>query len=119
MAKPNTTAPCCPDWRPGIDKINAVIYFAGIHHGSYDGKPFRFCPWCGKKVVLDERLSAGARSILDQLRGPAFAGQMTLLVDDKDENEQRIYRWARELVEAGYATIRSLGIGHHVLKLKE
>jgi len=42
---------CCPDWTPGNNKIDAFIVNASLRAGKdlYDGKPFKFCPWCGKE----------------------------------------------------------------------
>ena len=42
---------CCPDWQPGLAKINGFIVLQSIRVGKdlYDGKPFIFCPWCGAK----------------------------------------------------------------------
>lgn len=43
---------CCPDWYPQIDKLNTPILIQFARSGGtykFDGKPFVFCPWCGKK----------------------------------------------------------------------
>ena len=45
----------CPDWKPQIEKVNAPIQLQSVRSGfrwKYDGKPFKFCPWCGHE--LDE-----------------------------------------------------------------
>ena len=41
---------CCEYYQEGMDKINAPIILATIRagHRTYDGKPFNYCPWCGK-----------------------------------------------------------------------
>lgn len=43
---------CCEDWKPQCEKVNAPIMLAfarNPQNPQYDGKPFRFCPWCGAK----------------------------------------------------------------------
>ena len=43
----------CSDWKPNIEKVNAPLMLAAArnpHHKQYDGKPFRFCPWCGQEL---------------------------------------------------------------------
>jgi len=41
----------CADWEPGISKINGYIDVGRIHSmGDYTGKPFKYCPWCGKHL---------------------------------------------------------------------
>ena len=44
----------CEDWQPNVDIINGYISFGTIHYGfnpkGYDGKPFKYCPWCGKQL---------------------------------------------------------------------
>lgn len=48
----------CKDWQPGIDKINAYISLQFARSGGatqYTGQPFNFCPWCGKKLVDEEK----------------------------------------------------------------
>lgn len=41
--------PCCPEWEPGIETLNAPIILQSVRAGRdlYTGVPFRFCPWCG------------------------------------------------------------------------
>jgi len=45
----------CKDWKPNIKIINGYITMDAIHawgnKDGYTGKAFRFCPWCGKKLV--------------------------------------------------------------------
>jgi len=46
----------CEDWIPECEKINAPIQLQSARSGfrwQYDGKPFKFCPWCGKKLKDD------------------------------------------------------------------
>ena len=51
-------APCCPDWDEQTSIINSYIAFTSIRSGhdtflQQGGKPFAYCPWCGRKVVAD------------------------------------------------------------------
>ena len=57
-----TTKRCCFGWGPGVKKLNGVIEFGNARQIHYDGRPFLFCPWCGKKIVTErvEWLSGGA-----------------------------------------------------------
>ncbi len=43
---------CCDYYQEGLDKLNAPIILASVRAGYnlYDGKPFVYCPWCGKKT---------------------------------------------------------------------
>lgn len=40
---------CCGLWKEQVGKLNSVIALQQIRAGApmWDGKPFRFCPWCG------------------------------------------------------------------------
>lgn len=41
---------CCHDYEPEIKKIDSYITTETARTGKlYDGKPFKFCPWCGCK----------------------------------------------------------------------
>jgi hypothetical protein len=43
----------CTDWREQIAKVNGPIEMQAIRSGfrhQYDGKPFKFCPWCGQEL---------------------------------------------------------------------
>lgn len=45
----------CKDWEPEIKKLNGPITLQSVRSGGaykYDGKPFNFCPWCGKRLAL-------------------------------------------------------------------
>lgn len=39
----------CEDWAPEIEKVNGPIVLWSIRAGRdlFNGKPFKFCPWCG------------------------------------------------------------------------
>lgn len=44
---------CCEDWPEQIKKVNGPIVLQSIGAGrdlykETGGKPFRYCPWCGK-----------------------------------------------------------------------
>jgi len=45
-------AACCDYYQTGLDKINNIIALQVVRTGKqvYDGKPFVYCPWCGKKT---------------------------------------------------------------------
>jgi len=41
----------CADYARGIDKINGYIASGILHQmPEYNGKPFKYCPWCGSKL---------------------------------------------------------------------
>lgn len=47
----------CEDWEPNIEKVNSLMCSAfNISHGltGYNGKIFKYCPWCGKKLKNKE-----------------------------------------------------------------
>ena len=45
------STPCCASYLDGIEQINNAFMLSTLHHGApYTAPPFRFCPWCGKKV---------------------------------------------------------------------
>ena len=50
---------CCPDWPVQIEKVNGPIVLQSLRAGRdlYDGIPFRYCPWCGKKRPEQEKQS--------------------------------------------------------------
>lgn len=41
---------CCQEWVENIDKINDPIILQSLRNPGYvyNGKPFVYCPWCGK-----------------------------------------------------------------------
>lgn len=44
----------CSDWKDNIDKLNSGTLFMAMRgYGQYDGKVFKYCPWCGKELVED------------------------------------------------------------------
>lgn len=43
----------CIDWKFNIDKVNAPFILAAARNPgriNYDGKQFRYCPWCSKPL---------------------------------------------------------------------
>ena len=49
----------CKYWEPNIDKINSFIMLGFSHSIKFDGVPFIYCPWCGKKLVEKEKKKNG------------------------------------------------------------
>ena len=48
---------CCDEFEPGIKAIDGPIVLQAVRSGVldfYKGKPFLFCPWCGKKIEEEE-----------------------------------------------------------------
>lgn len=46
----------CQDWIENIEKLNAPLRLQTIRSGftwQYDGKKFRYCPWCGKELSTE------------------------------------------------------------------
>lgn len=44
---------CCNDWETELPKVNAPIILQSARSGGlyqYDGKAFRYCPWCGAQL---------------------------------------------------------------------
>lgn len=54
----NKPKPCCKDWEKQIKLVNETIEW-GIYNTNSaiiadtrrNRKPFRYCPWCGKKIT--------------------------------------------------------------------
>lgn len=42
----------CDKWADNILKLSSCMTLAHVHGMGYKGKPFNYCPWCGKN--LDE-----------------------------------------------------------------
>jgi len=41
----------CKDWQENIDFLNAGFVMCLVHGSSgYEGKVFKFCPWCGAEL---------------------------------------------------------------------
>lgn len=44
----------CPDFRENIDKINGPFVLQRARGGvGYQGKRFKYCPWCGSELELE------------------------------------------------------------------
>lgn len=41
----------CDDWEKGLEPIMGVTLFAQKHGLTFDFLVFRYCPWCGKRLV--------------------------------------------------------------------
>lgn len=51
MADTSTYSCSCADWKENLDLLNSAFVMQSIHgFGGYTGKPFVFCPWCGKTL---------------------------------------------------------------------
>ena len=40
----------CKDWEYGMTQLDGFIMFGFTHGYKYAGKPFVYCPWCGKQI---------------------------------------------------------------------
>ena len=49
----------CKDWKANIKEINGVLDSARIHGIFLSNKYiyFRYCPWCGKKGTVEQKLT--------------------------------------------------------------
>jgi hypothetical protein len=43
----------CIDWQNNINLINAPFTLHLTVVGEYKGKKFKFCPWCGLKLIKE------------------------------------------------------------------
>jgi hypothetical protein len=44
----------CKEWIENIGKIDGAFEFKANHGcGDYNGKKFKYCPWCGKELEDD------------------------------------------------------------------
>ena len=50
---------CCDGWDENIEILNGPIILQSLRSGRnpYQGKPFTFCPWCGR--TIDEQPQPG------------------------------------------------------------
>ena len=47
--------PCeCDDYKENAPKIDSFVMLGFTHGMEYDGKPWEYCPWCGKLLVSEE-----------------------------------------------------------------
>ena len=51
ISLPEKHTECCGNYIRGVDELNRFI--TNVHISDYDdiyrGKPFEYCPWCGRK----------------------------------------------------------------------
>jgi hypothetical protein len=45
----------CDEWKEGRKQLDGFITFGFIHRMKYTGGTFKFCPWCGKELLEDEK----------------------------------------------------------------
>jgi len=50
----------CKEWKRSIEILNGYLTMGMIHGmGDYQGKPFVYCPWCGKKRKPESKKKNG------------------------------------------------------------
>lgn len=54
MSGNNDIKYCCLDWKENMSKIDNIFLILSIHNIIYDGKQFKYCPWCGKEIEKHE-----------------------------------------------------------------
>lgn len=67
----------CPDWAPNIKKVDGPIALQAVRSGGayqYDGKPFKFCPWCGRGLVHKCDTCGAITAVGEQTEGHYFYG---------------------------------------------
>ena len=55
----------CADWELSMRQITGAQGLAYVHGINYTGKPFSYCPWCGKEleeVHVEEMRKEGKRA---------------------------------------------------------
>lgn len=45
----------CNEWRRSILALNHGLSMASARGYQYCGALFKFCPWCGKELIEDEK----------------------------------------------------------------
>jgi len=48
--------PCCGMEKLGHEGISSLDFFGGLHSRKYKNKILRFCPFCGKEIVVTKRI---------------------------------------------------------------
>lgn len=67
----------CKDWKEGIKQIDDHQEFMWRAHGQEPiGKPFKFCPWCGKNLLAQPKQATFTPPIKELWRGPAGRGRV-------------------------------------------
>lgn len=80
----------CIDWKFNIDKVNAPFMLAAARNPgriNYDGKQFRYCPWCSKPL-RDE--GSGTKSVAAPSES-LIPKKEVVPHDCLQEKERRIY----------------------------
>jgi len=51
----------CEEWEPNLKAINGCIANSANHHCPLPDTyiPFRYCPWCGKQLIDEEKEESG------------------------------------------------------------
>ena len=44
----------CHEWVDSVPQIVTALVLASVHGATYTGSRMRYCPWCAKKLVLNE-----------------------------------------------------------------
>lgn len=45
----------CKGWKKSINPLNSGLTMASARGYQYTGDDFKFCPWCGKELMVDEK----------------------------------------------------------------
>jgi len=61
----------CDDFKKNIKILNSCIENSMIHDLGYDGRFFKYCPWCGSKLY-DDDINAWCGSGEDKQGDPAY-----------------------------------------------
>jgi hypothetical protein len=61
----------CSDWAANMPQLRNLLGLGITHGQDYEGKPFRFCPWCGQALVCitgqrDDTLLANYRQGIEE-----------------------------------------------------
>ena len=48
----------CEDWKRGMAQLDGFVMLGFTQGYKYTGKPFIYCPWCGKQIknILPEEV---------------------------------------------------------------
>jgi hypothetical protein len=44
----------CDKWKLFLKEMDGLVMFASVHGIKYQSGVFKYCPWCGKKLVESE-----------------------------------------------------------------
>ena len=61
----------CKDWQENIDILNAPYTLNLTAVEQYKGKSFKYCPWCGKELIIKQETFFGEhiKEAVDILKG--------------------------------------------------